>query len=380
MRKIGSAALIAAMAAGSAHAGGIERVPPSTRLLFEEGNYLELGWGYLSPDVSGEVTSNVPPLIPGSQSGDMMGGYSLPSIALKYDFGGGFSGLLMYDKPYGANTKYSNADADYFANNFGGNPIGIASANLSTNMLTGILKYTTENNISVYGGVRYETMKANAAVPFVAGYTVDADRNSAWGWLLGAAWEKPEIAARVALTYYSKISHDFKGITEYSLPLGTQSTDTTVDIPQAVSLEFQSGVNEKTLVFGSIVWTNWSAFEIAPTMYGQLTSGASLVDYENDTWTYTLGVGRRFTESWSGALFAAYEPSDNAYRKNLGPTDGYTRLGAALTYEVGKVEVTGGLSYIWIGDAETAVGPIAPATDFTGNTAWAGGIRVGYRF
>ena len=97
------------MAAGSAHAGGIERVAPSTRILFEEGNYLELGWGYLTPDVSGEVITNNSDLglVSGSQSGSMLGGYSLPSLAYKHDFGGGFSGMLMYNRPYGANTRYT---------------------------------------------------------------------------------------------------------------------------------------------------------------------------------------------------------------------------------------------------------------------------------
>ncbi len=36
-----------------ASAGGIERAAPSAALLFEDGNYLELNFGFVSPDVSG---------------------------------------------------------------------------------------------------------------------------------------------------------------------------------------------------------------------------------------------------------------------------------------------------------------------------------------
>jgi len=227
-------------------------------------------------------------------------------------------------------------------------------------------------------------------VPFVLGYSIEADRTDGWGWMAGAAWEKPEIAARIALTYYSEISHDFDRVRErgYEFVEGSPLpqfydviTQTTVKIPQSVMLEFQSGVNENTLVFGSIQWTNWGGdYAIAPEKYGEVTGGAALDDYQYDSWTYTLGVGRRFNDRWSGALTAAWEPSDGSYRKNLGPRDGYTRLGAAATYAIGKVEITGGLSYFWIGDTQTAVGALAPATSFTGNTAWAGGLRLGYRF
>jgi long-chain fatty acid transport protein len=387
MRKLGSATVLAILAAGGVQAGGIERIAPSTSILFEEGNYLELGWGYLSPDVSGEVITTVPQLglVTGSKSGDMMGSYSLPSIAYKHDFGRGFSGALIYNQPYGANTLYDQADPDYFANLFGGQ----SAAHLSTNALTAILKYTTDSNISVYGGLRYQTMKASASVDFVGGYSVEADRTDGWGWLLGAAWEKPEIAARVALTYYSAIDHDFDKVHETGIyiggPLAGQpydvTTQTTVSIPQSIVLEFQSGVVEDTLVFGSIQWTNWSGdYKIAPEQYALVTGGSVLDDYENDSWTYNLGVGRRFNENWSGAVTAGYEPSDGSYRRNLGPRDGYTRVGLAATYTVGRVEVTGGVSHFWIGDTQTKVASVAPATSFTDNTAWAAGLRVGYRF
>jgi long-chain fatty acid transport protein len=396
MRTIIATAFLGLAFGGSAVAGGLERINPTTSILFEDGNYIEFNWAYLSPDVSGQVTANVPPLFtPGSQSGDMLGGYSLPSLAYKHDFGRGFTGMLRYNRPYGANTYYGSSQANYFANinpyEYFGAPANpdVALAKLSTDALTAVLMYTTDTNISVYGGVRYQEMEANATVPFVFGYNVSADRTGAWGYLLGAAWEKPEIAARVSITYYSKIDHDFDNVHETGFyPIGSPlqgqtydvTTSTTVSTPQAVSLEFQSGVAADTLVFGSILWTNWKDFKIAPTQYGLVTGGAALDDYAYDSWTYSLGIGRKFTDKWSGALTAAWEPSDGSLRKNLGPRDGYTRLGVAATYAVGKVEITGGLSYFWIGDTKTAAGPVSPATEFKDNTAFGGGVRIGYRF
>ncbi len=48
-----------------------------------------------------------------------------------------------------------------------------------------------------------------------------------FGYLLGAAYEIPDIALRVALTYESKTKHKFKDNT---------GSNFTVEIPQAVTL------------------------------------------------------------------------------------------------------------------------------------------------
>ena len=54
-------ALAAIAAAGSAHAGALEQVVPSTiRLLYEEGRYVEFNAVYADPEQSGDGI-NVPP-------------------------------------------------------------------------------------------------------------------------------------------------------------------------------------------------------------------------------------------------------------------------------------------------------------------------------
>ena len=118
-------------------------------------------------------------------------------------------------------------------------------------------------------------------------------------YLVWVAYEKPEIALRVALTYNSKISHDFDTVERSALTGGVDlAGTTTVESPQSVNLEFQSGVAKDTLVFGSIRWVDWSNYVIDPTYY---TPPSPLVSYDSDTVTYTLGVGRRFNEHWEGA-------------------------------------------------------------------------------
>ncbi|SOC04655.1 outer membrane protein transport protein [Phaeovulum vinaykumarii] len=212
------------------------------------------------------------------------------------------------------------------------------------------------------------------------------------GYIVGVAWEKPEIAARVALTYNSKITHDFDATETTLAPLpglaaGTYNTAFSTNVPQSVNLEFQSGIAKDTLLFGSVRWVDWSDFVIRPTTYvgainGLVTAGAipagtnrNLVDYNKSTITYTLGLGRKFNETWSGAVIASYEPQGNSPTGNLGPHDGMAALGVAATWKHENVKVTGMVRYVSIGDATTQQG-----ARFSGNSGWGAGVRVGISF
>jgi long-chain fatty acid transport protein len=91
--------------------------------------------------------------------------------------------------------------------------------------------------------------------------------------------------------------------------------------------------------------------------------------------TYNLGLGRRFNETWSGALTLAYEAPDGEITGNLGPTDGFASIGLAATYTRDKLKVTGGIRYVDIGDATSSIGG-----NFSDNSGVGIGIKVGYSF
>ena len=182
----------------------------------------------------------------------------------------------------------------------------------------------------------------------------------------------PEIALRVALTYNSQIVHTFTGTD--GLTGGVAATNFQTTIPESWMLEAQSGIAEDTLLFGSIRYVDWSDFQICPTNF---PGGDCLVSLSNDTVTYTAGLGRRFTDNWSGAVTVLREPQVGGNASNLNPTDGRTALGLAVTWENQQYEVTGGLQYTWLDDT----GPVASTNGvFTDNTAVSAGLRVGIRF
>ena len=123
-------------------------------------------------------------------------------------------------------------------------------ADLKTYQISAVLAYDVNPNVKVYGGLRAQRLDAKAAVSFVHDYSVEADDKWGYGYLVGAAYERPEIALRVALTYHSKISYDLDTAETPARHRHRTTPSTDVDTPQSVQLDFQTGVAPQTLVFG----------------------------------------------------------------------------------------------------------------------------------
>jgi long-chain fatty acid transport protein len=357
---------VAALSAGAstATAGGIERTAFSTGLMFEEGNYAAFSLGVVSPSVSGTLG--------GQASGNMLESYISPSLSYKRQISDKLSLGMILNQSAGANTAYPLGTGYAFAG---------TTAELKTLSLTGLARYEFVENVSAIAGVRIETLEgvvsglplpATLIPPSGGRYDLTTDKSVEVGYIVGVAWEKPELAARVALTYESARSHALgsdESILGGEVPIAASGEFTSV-IPQAINLEFQTGVAENTLLFGSVRWVEWSEFDVSPP-----SLPFPLASYDSDTITYNLGLGRRFNETWSGAITLGYEESTGDVFGNLGPTDGFTSVGAAVTYTQDSYKVTGGLRYVEIGDTDTTAG-----ASFTDNSAIAGGIRVGYYF
>ncbi len=350
MKRIFTAAAALAAAATAAHAGGVERSTQSVAILFEQGRYVEFSFGTVSPNVSGTVGGGA------VSSGDMAPSYSTWSLGYKMDVGSNMDFALIIDQPIGADVAYP----------VGAYPLAGTTAELTSTAITALMRYQFASNVSVYGGLRYETVKG--VVALTGGYTMTTNNDGDLGYVVGAAWEKPEIAARVALTYNSAITHSLESL-EGGVAPGTFDTE----VPQSVNLEFQTGIAKDTLLFGSIRWADWSEFVIDPPNY---PLPIPLVSYPQDRVTYNLGVGRRFNDTWSGAVTLGYEPSDGELTGNLGPTDGFKSIGLAATYTSGNMKITGGVRYVDVGDATTNVF----GASFTDNSGVGVGFRVGYTF
>ncbi|MCC5965836.1 MAG: hypothetical protein JJU24_06835 [Natronohydrobacter sp.] len=357
MRKTLATGLVA-LAASPAFAGGIERNPQSMAILFQQGNYVEFGIAHARPRVSGTI--NLPPA-PGP-SGNITRRFTTGSFAFKGDINEKLSYALILDQPFGADTLYPL-----------GTTLGGSVGKVDNTMLTGVVRYKFDGGFSAYAGLRSSWTSGSVSLPFAGGYTMSTNRDQAWGYLLGVAYEMPEIALRVALTYNSKIKHSFTA-NENIFPLPT-TFDT--NLPESVNLEFQTGVAEDTLVFGSVRWVNWKDFTIQPTAYNNFISTTPLVSYDRNSVTYTLGVGRRFNENWSGQVSVAHDTGNGSVTGNLGPVGKRNTLGLGVSYTMDAMTISAGVQYSRLGGVTTRP-PVN--SQFGSNSVIGAGIRIGYRF
>jgi long-subunit fatty acid transport protein len=366
------AATVIAATASSAFGGEIERRGDPSMILFEKGkNYLEFSAATVDPSVSGTPR----PGIPTPATGNIQKRYQSFAGGYKHDLNDRVSLALVIDEPVGASVDYGALPAALGGSFFGG-----SNAEVNAIAFTGLAKYKATDRFSVYGGLRYVGLSGNitvispatlgSAVPAPgAPYTLGVAKDFQLGYLLGAAYEIPDIALRVALTYESKTEHDFKDNT---------GANFQVELPQSFTLHAQSGIAKDTLLFGSVRWREWSKFAVQPGDFFSVATGfpvnVPIASGPSDIWTYELGIGRRFNENWSGALILGYEKDEGDIVGNLSGKDGYFSYGLAATYETEAWEVTAGIRYFDIGDANSNV------TAFSGSDAIAIGTKVAFRF
>lgn len=377
-------------------AGGLDRTGQPIDILFEEGNYAELSFARTMPEISGEGVgiAPIPGLFPGFPAGTGYDGVGLDfntfSASVKVDITDALSAAIRFSQPFGSDIEY---DGDPGLTELGG-----TSAIADSDMITALLRYRFTDTWSVHGGLRIDRASGEIdlgglAYGTVSGYSVELEERTDVGWVAGVAYEVPEIALRVALTYNSAITHDFD-TTESGplvdpdgpgplppLPLLDGTSTTEVELPRSVNIDFQTGIAADTLIFGSFRWAEWSEFRIDPENFEAVTGGG-LVDLQ-DSRTWTLGVGRRFTESFAGQASVSYEATDSDDLVSpLAPTNGFFAVGLGGAYDVSEnVVLSAGARYTWFGNARPETGtPDVARASFEDNTALTVGVNVGFRF
>ena len=71
----------------------------------------------------------------------------------------------------------------------------------------------------------------------------------------------------------------------------------------------------------------------------------------------------------------SWEPSSDTTLTTLGPIDGRWSAGVSATYTMESMKITGGITYVSLGDAQNFA-----ATEFEGGSAIGAGVRVGFYF
>jgi long-chain fatty acid transport protein len=359
MKKITTAGAILLMTTSIATAGGLDRSGQGIGPIFEDGNYAELSFGSVMPDLSGSGF--------GGDTGNIAPDYTQLGMAYKMQINGQVSLAVIYDQPFGADVDYGTGST-YI--------LGTTNAQVESDGVTALVRYAINPTFSVHGGLRY--IQANgvfdrAFFPDVDGggkataipaYASTYSTGGGVGYVVGGAYEREDIALRVALTYSSEVDLELDGTA------GNLSTT----LPESVNLDFQTGVAADTLVFGSVRYVAWDGFSLDDDIP---SSGGSILSYDDDVYTYNIGIGRRLSDQFAVSFSIGYEASTGDPSGNLGPTDGFVsyQIGGAYTMDNG-VEISGGVRYVDIGDTVTK----GIGGDFSDNEAVAVGLKLAYNF
>lgn len=356
----------AALSGAGAQAGGIDRALLNTNLIFEDGRKIELGFSNGNPMVSGSYA----PDLGGGSTGDMAESFSALSFGIKSDLNDHLSWAVIAGQPQQANARYG-----------AGAYTGL-EAHWRTTETDALLRYKLGNGLSVHGGLRYVVSNATISLPNAlmggtGAYSASAGTDGHLGYLVGAAYEKPEIALRVALTWSSAIKHGFDTVETHPRLGGTLAGETDITLPQSVTLEGQTGVAPGTLVFGSIRWAEWSKWQVSPPGFKGLPPPFpdTITGFDHNVFTYTLGVGRKISDSLSLAASASYEKATGGVSSRLSPTDGMRSIGIAAIYTTGAAKITAGMQYQLLGDAVDG-----STTRFTDNSGVGFGLKLDYSF
>lgn len=291
---------------------------------------------------------------------------------------------------------------------------GVTKVDVDTQNLSLIVGFQPNENINIYGGAAYQTIKGNVSLRGQAyslfnGYDASIPEDSAVGWLAGAAFQIPEIALKASLTYRSEVDHkvdvnekiptlpalSLLGQAALAQNIATSSGRTEITTPQSVNLDFQTGVMENTIAFANVRWVEWSKFSIQPYKFGQVSqavgpiiqkpNGFNLVQYEDDQISATVGVGRKINDQWAGNVSVGWDSGAGNPVTTLGPTEGFWNVGLGVQYSpTPETFIAGGVKYFMLGDADAQTGAQAGSNDyvatFEDNDAWAYGLKIGYKF
>lgn len=316
----------------TAHAGGLERSSQDFDILFEDGNVVETGATFVTPQRKlKNIRSGLGPVnpVPDQNYGkpfetevDEGKSYWVPKVSAKFQLTDDLACAAQYRQPWGIDTDSGINNARMFSSitqKISSNDYGL---NCSYRFSAG-----DKGFFRILGGVSYQELKgkqtkvsALSASSF-ANSKLDVD-DSAFGWRLGAAYEIPEIALRASLVYQSKVSYDLDGEVNVA-PIGSPISFTTpvrgsVATPQSVEFKFQTGIAPDWLALASVKWTDWKSITKVsflnsgtdPFLMGKFPVGSEVTSldlYYKDGWTVMGGIGHKFNDQWSGAATVTWD-------------------------------------------------------------------------
>ena len=394
MKRIAVYALASFVPLSTTYAAGLERSPQSIDALFEAGTYAEIGYTFISPDVSGHDKPAGAQTSP-TQLPNLAKDFQALNYAVKVDLSPKFRLAVIYDEPYGADVEFSEKN-NFVAENREGKD-KYTRAKVKTKNITTLLGYKLNNSVMAYAGPALQEVKEETHLRGVAfgagnGYDNKMADDLAVGWVAGLRYTKPELGIAASLTYRSEIDH--KTTAHENVPLADMIgldyehvNPAKVTTPESYNLNLQTGLNQTTVLFAKLRFVPWSNFEYRPAVLNQATQialgkerGLPLVDYSKDQTAVEIGLGKKVLPNLAVSTSVLWDSGAGNPVTVLGPVDGYWGVGLGTKYDfTSKIAMSFGGRYLWFGDAEGKTSDGRVVGDFKDNTGYMFGLKLSYQ-
>lgn len=257
----------------------------------------------------------------------------------------------------------------------------VPSGDVKINTQAIVARYAVNDNFSVSAGLREVSLKSSTLTSVKTDYAVNSASKT--GMVYGISYEIPEIALRAELLQSEAMIMGLSGTAAGGqLPL----TDSTLGVPEATTIKFQTGIAEDTLIMASAHKVKWSSSQVDVKVAGYIDSNgvnpSTFLDQPSafsDSIMYSLGLGRKLTESTSASLNYSWEKgSGSTSTSPFTMSNGSKTLSLGVQHKIEALTISGGLSYTKTGDVVTSSAPFSAS--YTGNSVTALGLKVGYNF
>ena len=387
--KIISGLSLVALSAGMVQAGGFELQTLDTSAMYETGGYASLSIAQINSDLGGQVGNG-----PKTKT---LRDQSITNFALKSDVGVVGVGLSSYR----SGAIQMSGENDY-ATTYA------PSANADLDSMTVIANYSLSDEISILGGFTQNTLKAftlNTLASGSVGTPYEINSGTSNGYVIGAAYSIPDIALRAELLYQPS-----SALTTDGTFAGAALT-ASIKRPETLTLNFQTGIAEGTLLTASVHNAKWSA---APVTVDTIVDAADINETFDDSTKYSVGLARKLSNKWAISTGYSREEGGGSEASSLFTLSNGSQafsLGARYTLSE-TMNISFGVSHSIFGDvtvnnvaARTAIAKAGydlangngafenadPATQagvigtinpikYAGNTATTFGVKLGISF
>ena len=366
---------LVALSAGMAQAGGFELQTLDTSIMYADRNTASISYARIDASIKGYTTAA------GAVSNkEVVKDQTVNNLNAKFDVGDNFSfGLSTY---HSGSVQLSGGNGDLAA---AGNITPIADIKLQTTAL--MVNYQLNENMSFIGGMTNNSLEDSSVSTLAGDYTVSGA--TAQGYIVGAAYSVPEIALRAEVTYQPKTelktTADFVGST--ALGGATRSGKaSSVSLPDTLALSFQTGIAADTLLTASYRKSAWSKAQITSTVFndaevGALAAlaGANIKTEFEDSESFSIGIGRKFSDTLSGSLtYANEEGSSKPATSLFTVSNGSEAISLGLQYKTDDMTISGGISQRNVGDV--TVNHSSGTMRYSGNTVTSIGLKIAFAF